>query len=35
MKRSKKAMVSTPRIFGSWMYQNVDQAEAPSILAAW
>jgi len=35
MKRSSTAIMSTARIFGSWMYQNTAQRLAPSMRAAW
>jgi hypothetical protein len=35
MNRSRKAMISTPRIFGSWIYRKTDHRDAPSIFAAW
>ena len=35
MKRSRTAISSTRRIFGSWIAVNTAQRDAPSMLAAW
>jgi hypothetical protein len=35
IRRSSTAIISTPRIFGSWMWRNTAQREAPSMRAAW
>ena len=35
MNRSSTAIVSTPRIFGNWMYRKTAHGDAASMLAAW